>query len=120
MHNFYNMMFFHHHHLNRRTDRFFGQGKVLMAIMRKGPMPQNELLEILDSGRLLVDGMSLSKTLSELGKRRLIKRENNGEDNRSDVFSLTEKGEMFAKRFQMHDLFTKICPNRCQTMKKSS
>jgi DNA-binding MarR family transcriptional regulator len=87
------MMFFHHiHHLDRRrADRFFGQGKVLTAILRKGPTTQSELLEIVDS-----------ETLAELEKRRLIKRE----DKRSDVFALTKRGEMIAKRFQIHEYFT--------------
>jgi DNA-binding MarR family transcriptional regulator len=115
MHNFYNMMFFHHHHLNRY--RFFSQGKVLTAILRKGPMSQNELLEIINrdppspDGRSLGELHSLNDILSELEKRKLIKRSKqrreNGaqlrtpdEDKQDDVFSLTRMGEMAARRFQ--------------------
>jgi DNA-binding MarR family transcriptional regulator len=87
------MMFFHHaYHLNRRHERFFNQGEILTAILLKGPMAQGELLKIADS-----------ETLSELEKRRLIKHETKGEDNRDDVFSLTGKGHMFARRFQNFD-----------------
>jgi DNA-binding MarR family transcriptional regulator len=96
------MMFFRHiHHFNRRADRFFGQGKILTAILRKGSMTQNELLEIVDSERPSVDGMLLSETLAELEKRRLVKRSKQRcEDKRGDIFTLTKMGEMFARRFQ--------------------
>jgi DNA-binding MarR family transcriptional regulator len=96
------MMYFHHMHphLNRRADRFFGQGKVLTAILRNGPTTESELREIVDR-----DIPPLSEILSELEKRRLIRRgtqrrENSGNDKRGDVFSLTKRGELFAKRFQ--------------------
>ncbi|GHT91008.1 hypothetical protein FACS1894140_0710 [Spirochaetia bacterium] len=84
MHNSYNMMFFHHtYHLNRRHERFFRQGKVLAVILLKGSTTQSELLKIVDS-----------ETLSELEKRKLIKHED------CDIFSLTKKGQLFAKRFE--------------------
>jgi DNA-binding MarR family transcriptional regulator len=99
-------MFFRHiHHFNRRHERFFSQGKVLAAILLKGSMTQSELLKTVGSELPSVDGMphsdiSLSETLSELEKRRLIKHENSGEYKQGDIFSLTKKGKMLAKRFQ--------------------
>ncbi|GHV50598.1 hypothetical protein AGMMS49579_04440 [Spirochaetia bacterium] len=104
MHNFYNMMFFHKiHHLKRHIDHFFGHGQVLAALLQKGPADQSELLEIVTGERPSVDGMSLGKILSELEKQKLIKRGTPDEDNGRDVFSLTKKGETFAKRLQIHN-----------------
>ncbi|GHV02541.1 hypothetical protein FACS189485_03220 [Spirochaetia bacterium] len=103
MHNFYNMVFFHNiHHVKRHIDHFFGHGQVLTALLQKGPLAQSELLEIVDSKRQSADGahgIPLGKTLSELEKRRLIKREGKG----GDVFSLTKRGEHFAGRLQIHE-----------------
>jgi DNA-binding MarR family transcriptional regulator len=91
---------------NRRAERFLRQGKVLSVILRKGPATQSELIEIVDR-----DQQQLSETLAELENQKSIKRgrqrENNAEDTYSDVFSLTKTGEMMARRFQIHDLFTR-------------
>ncbi|MFP3043617.1 MarR family winged helix-turn-helix transcriptional regulator [Treponema primitia] len=109
MHNFfYRMKFFRHiQHGDHHHDRFFAQGNVLIALLQKGPVTQNELLEIIDNERPLVNGKPPSEILSELEKMKFIKRENNGEDKRGDIFSLTKKGEMLANRLQIHYRFMK-------------
>jgi DNA-binding MarR family transcriptional regulator len=117
MHNFYNMLFFHNiHHLQRHIDHFFGHGQVLKALSQKGPMSQSELLEIVAGEPPSVDGtspdgtsvdsVSLGKTLSELEKQKFITRsKQRHEDKQDDVFSLTKRGEHFAKRLQIHEHF---------------
>jgi DNA-binding MarR family transcriptional regulator len=91
------MMYFHHiHHLRRHIEHFFGHGQILTAILQRGPTTQSGLLAIVGSD------IPLEKTLSELEKRRLIKRST---DTGGDVFSLTKRGEGFARRLLMHAPF---------------
>jgi DNA-binding MarR family transcriptional regulator len=100
------MMFFHKiHHLKRHIEHFFGHGQILTALSRKGPMTQGELLEIVAEESVSRSDIPLDKILSELKKQKLITRENNGEDKRGDVISLTKRGELFARRIQMHNHF---------------
>jgi DNA-binding MarR family transcriptional regulator len=95
MHNFFNMMFFYKlHHFKRHIEHFSGHGQVLTALLQKGSMAQNELLEIVAG-----ETLPLSKILSELEKQKLIKRGDN------DVVSLTKRGKHFAQRVQEHNRF---------------
>jgi DNA-binding MarR family transcriptional regulator len=94
------------HHIHHRSNRFFAQGKVLAAILRTGPTTQGELLEILSGDpQSLGEPRPLDETLSELEKRKLITRGEgphgtDGENKRGDIFSLTKRGEVAAKKFQ--------------------
>ncbi|WP_272698899.1 MarR family winged helix-turn-helix transcriptional regulator [Desulfovibrio sp. Fe33] len=61
------------------------QHRVLSLLLENGPMPQGELLEILD-----VRSSSLSELLRKLEDRGLILRERNEDDRRSFIISPTD------------------------------
>ncbi|EGB15622.1 transcriptional regulator, MarR family [Pseudodesulfovibrio mercurii] len=71
---------------HRRDLAHHAQHQVLSILLENGPMPQGELLEILD-----VRSSSLSELLRKLEDRGLILRERNEEDRRSFIISPTDQ-----------------------------
>eukprot|EP00831_Metopus_contortus_P072724 TRINITY_DN66346_c0_g1_i1.p3 TRINITY_DN66346_c0_g1~~TRINITY_DN66346_c0_g1_i1.p3 ORF type:complete len:207 (-),score=38.97 TRINITY_DN66346_c0_g1_i1:312-932(-) len=69
---------------HRRDHAHHAQHHILYLIMERGPMPQGELLEILD-----VRSASLSEVLGKLERQGMIVRERNEKDKRSFVVSAT-------------------------------
>jgi DNA-binding MarR family transcriptional regulator len=70
---------------HRRDAAHHAQHLVLSILLENGPMPQGELLEILD-----VRSSSLSELLRKLEDRGLILRERNPEDRRGFIISPTD------------------------------
>ncbi|WFS62715.1 MarR family transcriptional regulator [Pseudodesulfovibrio thermohalotolerans] len=68
------------------------QQRVLSLLLENGPMPQGELLEILD-----VRSSSLSELLRKLEDRGLILRERNEDDRRSFIISPTDEARALAR-----------------------
>ncbi|QGY41949.1 MarR family transcriptional regulator [Pseudodesulfovibrio cashew] len=74
------------HHGGERGHRgHHAQRHVLSLLLEKGPLPQSELLEILD-----VRSSSLSEILGKLERNDLITRERNESDRRSFIVKATE------------------------------
>ncbi|OIQ50074.1 HTH-type transcriptional regulator MgrA [Pseudodesulfovibrio hydrargyri] len=71
---------------HRRDFSHHAQHLVLSILLENGPMPQGELLEILD-----VRSSSLSELLGKLEDRELILRERNPEDRRGFIISPTDR-----------------------------
>jgi DNA-binding MarR family transcriptional regulator len=71
---------------HRRDSAHHAQHQVLSILLENGPMPQGELLEILD-----VRSSSLSELLRKLEDRGLILRERNERDRRSFIISPTDE-----------------------------
>lgn len=70
---------------HRRDSAHHAQHLVLSILLENGPLPQGELLEILD-----VRSSSLSELLRKLEDRGLILRERNPEDRRGFIISPTD------------------------------
>ena len=77
------------HH--RRDHAHHAQHRVLSILLDNGPMPQAELLEILD-----VRSSSLSELLRKLENRGLILRERNEEDRRGFIIAPTDQARALA------------------------
>ncbi|WP_319582657.1 MarR family transcriptional regulator [uncultured Pseudodesulfovibrio sp.] len=71
---------------HRGDSAHHAQHRVLSLLLQNGPMPQGELLEILD-----VRSSSLSELLRKLEDRGLILRERNPEDKRGFIISATDQ-----------------------------
>jgi len=71
---------------HRRDSAHHAQHLVLSILLENGPMPQGELLEILD-----VRSSSLSELLRKLEDRGLVLRERNPEDRRGFIISPTDQ-----------------------------
>jgi DNA-binding MarR family transcriptional regulator len=76
---------------HRRDASHHAQHLVLSILLENGPMPQGELLEILD-----VRSSSLSELLRKLEDRGLILRERNPEDRRGFIISPTDRARALA------------------------
>ncbi|WP_207263992.1 MarR family transcriptional regulator [Desulfovibrio sp. Huiquan2017] len=76
---------------HRRDHAHHAQYQVLSILLENGPMPQGELLEILD-----VRSSSLSELLRKLEDRGLILRERNEADRRSFIISPTDAARALA------------------------
>ncbi|MEZ7198152.1 MarR family winged helix-turn-helix transcriptional regulator [Pseudodesulfovibrio karagichevae] len=76
---------------HRRDSAHHAQHRVLSLLLENGPMPQGELLEILD-----VRSSSLSELLRKLEDRGLILRERNPEDRRGFIISPTDQARELA------------------------
>ena len=76
---------------HRRDFSHHAQHQVLSILLDNGPMPQGELLEILD-----VRSSSLSELLRKLEDRELILRERNPEDRRGFIISPTDQARALA------------------------
>lgn len=74
-----------HHNGGRRQHAHHAQHHVLGLLLKKGPMPQSELLEILD-----VRSSSLSELLRKLEHAGLVVRERSEQDRRSFVVAATD------------------------------
>lgn len=73
---------------HRRDHAHHAQSRVLAILRERGPIPQSELLEILD-----VRSSSLSEILGKLERHGLIARSRNEEDKRGFVITATEQAE---------------------------
>lgn len=73
------------HH--RQDHAHHAQARVLSIIRQRGPMPQGELLHLLD-----VRSSSLSEVLGKLERQGLIVRERNEQDRRGFVVTATGRG----------------------------
>ncbi|WP_338668938.1 MarR family winged helix-turn-helix transcriptional regulator [Pseudodesulfovibrio methanolicus] len=76
---------------HRRDSAHHAQHLVLSILLENGPLPQGELLEILD-----VRSSSLSELLRKLEDRGLILRERNPEDRRGFIISPTDQARGLA------------------------
>lgn len=76
---------------HRLDSAHHAQHQVLSILLENGPMPQGELLEILD-----VRSSSLSELLRKLEDRELILRERNPEDRRGFIISPTDLARTLA------------------------
>ncbi|XXJ18068.1 MarR family winged helix-turn-helix transcriptional regulator [Desulfovibrio caledoniensis] len=76
---------------HRQDSAHHAQHQVLSILLENGPMPQGELLEILD-----VRSSSLSELLRKLEDRELILRERNPEDRRGFIISPTDQARSLA------------------------
>ena len=91
-------------HLMKRITHFYhrheegpmmhpGQGKLLLLILRKEPVGQKELVEMLD-----IRPSSLSELLKKLEAKGLITRTPDEQDKRNIIVTLTDEGKTLAEK----------------------
>jgi DNA-binding MarR family transcriptional regulator len=85
------------HHINRHSDHWSGQEKILTTLLDSGAMTQHDLAKLVD-----ITAPSLSEALVKLEKRKFIKRETNSQDKRSNLVSLTKRSQKIVERYKRH------------------